>query len=303
MVIVIDLTGEDCESDSSHASEISCTGFKRNIDMSKSHLDTLEADGLVYAGFNASPVPAKREVILILDSDDEEPLLKKKKPRSESRSSGATRSCVKNEASRCRNRGPPPKSQAEIQREIEREEEDYVAALSALNLNYQPNWTNCSYPQRLHLDVDDREHVQNELAASLAAKATYQMISERVYRRISKLPKDHFDWRPPRNREHRPLYLFEGMPPSQSKVSNSPEACTSRNTASLTHARLTPGRPSPGRLVPRATIHQAPGDTNTIVQTRDIIAVASAVLDGDLDDTPGPYNKEGSLFASFQSHG
>ena len=57
------------------------------------------------------------------------------------------------------------------------------------------------------------------------------------------------------------------------------------------------------------------------MQTNDIIAVASAVLDGNIDgeddiekpmftlcsstfaDTPGPYNKEGSLFASFQSNG
>ena len=181
---VIDLTGTSDSSDSDPSPEsehdIACTGFKREIGLSESHSAVLEADGLVYAGFNIPTVPAKREVIII--SDDEQspvppkvsvynwlgcgpggfrssfdyrnrsypqrrvlqgspaPATEKEVPDVE------TESWALRQRQKASLFDPQQASlrvlqtQAEIQREIEcEEEENYVAALSALNLDYQPN--------------------------------------------------------------------------------------------------------------------------------------------------------------------
>lgn len=76
---VIDLTGEDSDP------EISWNGYKRNVSTSKLHSAALEKDGLVYMGFNASSVPAKRKseaAVVVDDSDDDSDQLRTAAPLS-----------------------------------------------------------------------------------------------------------------------------------------------------------------------------------------------------------------------------
>ncbi|EJF66599.1 hypothetical protein DICSQDRAFT_164440 [Dichomitus squalens LYAD-421 SS1] len=237
---VIDLvSGSESDADSSADSEVQFAGYHRDVNKSTQHATTLEEDGYVYAGFKALPQPKipksivkrkKPEVISLLDSDDEE---------------------------------PQHKSQAELQRDLEREEEeDYVTTLAALDLDDDANWGNRLNLQKAYLEVNDEGDAHVELALSAAATAVDKKISERAFRRLAELPQDYFDLELSPERTYKTPHVYQQMPPPiflAAPTFNIHKSSSITNVIGARRFQSITGHPSTGHLVANKTIHYAGG--------------------------------------------
>ncbi|TBU35132.1 hypothetical protein BD311DRAFT_204724 [Dichomitus squalens] len=270
---VIDLvSGSESDADSSADSEVQFAGYHRDVNKSTQHATTLEEDGYVYAGFKALPQPKipksivkrkKPEVISLLDSDDEEPQHKRQKTGF-SGSPACTRTTSRQSTTRRHKApGPHPKSQAELQRDLEREEEeDYVTTLAALDLDDDANWGNRLNLQKAYLEVNDEGDAHVELALSAAATAVDKKISERAFRRLAELPQDYFDLELSPERTYKTPHVYQQMPPPiflAAPTFNIHKSSSITNVIGARRFQSITGHPSTGHLVANKTIHYAGG--------------------------------------------
>ncbi|KAI0361746.1 hypothetical protein OH77DRAFT_459020 [Trametes cingulata] len=229
-----------------------------------------------------APPPPSAEVICITDSEDEQPPLKKSAPSKPSQVPIRCRRRDMSVSNSTRPQDPRPLEQEDPMEIDCREEEDYVTAYAALDLDYGPNWDPIEdRDDRLH-DIHDEETYADGLSRQMAALSVTNKRPVQDHIRHQQRQSAVLRWS---------LNMSSQKPHVWSLCRQAPYASHPRTRGWRWQDDFSPWI----GLRPQPPMRLAPGNINTIVQHKGIIVVASAVADGALDDTPGRDNREGSL--------